>query len=109
MPIKCFISWLSGSDLPFADGAFAGIVSTGVFTTGHVGTEGLGELIRICRSGGVIVLTIKDTLWQEDFADHVAGLEAEGLISSLEDTGPYVSMPGEAGTSPSRALVFRVA
>ena len=97
-----------GSVLPFADGAFAGVVSTGVFTTGHVGIEGLGELIRICRPGGVIVLTVKDILWQADFADHVAGLETQGVISVLEDTGPYVSMPGEAGTDPSRAVVLRV-
>ncbi len=30
-----------GSELPFGDGHFAGIVSAGVFTTGHVGAEGL--------------------------------------------------------------------
>ena len=38
-----------GGPLPFADGHFAGIVSAGVFTSGHVGAEGLDELIRICR------------------------------------------------------------
>ena len=30
-----------GGSLPFADGHFAGIVSAGVFTSGHVGVEGL--------------------------------------------------------------------
>src|SRR5207244_354759 len=47
-----------GGPLPFADGAYAGIVSAGVFTSGHVGVEGLDELIRICRPGGIIVLTV---------------------------------------------------
>ncbi|TGQ03736.1 class I SAM-dependent methyltransferase, partial [Mesorhizobium sp. M00.F.Ca.ET.217.01.1.1] len=53
-----------GGPLPFADNAYAGIVSAGVFTSGHVGAEGLDELIRICRPGGVIVLTVKNTLWE---------------------------------------------
>lgn len=97
-----------GGTLPFADGHFAGIVSAGVFTSGHVGVEGLDELIRICRAGGVIVLTVKNTLWDSGFAARIAELEAEGLIARLEESGPYVSMPGEAGTVPSRGLVLRV-
>ena len=52
-----------GGPLPFADDAYAGIISAGVFTSGHVGVEGLDELVRICRPGGVIVLTVKNTLW----------------------------------------------
>ena len=47
---------------------FAGIVSAGVFTSGHVGVEGLDELIRICRPGGVLVLTVKNTLWDSGFS-----------------------------------------
>lgn len=97
-----------GGPLPFADGHFAGIVSAGVFTSGHVGVEGLPELVRICRPGGVIVLTVKDTLWHDGFAAHVAALEAAGTVARLEETVPYVSMPGEAGTVPSRGLVLRV-
>lgn len=97
-----------GGLLPFADGHFAGIVSAGVFTSGHVGVEGLDELIRICRAGGIIVLTVKNTLWDSGFAARIAELEAEGLIVRLEETEPYVSMPGEAGTVPSRGLVLRV-
>ena len=57
-----------GSDLPFADGYFAAIISTGVFTTGHVGAEALDELVRICRPGGAIVLTVKDTVWHGGFS-----------------------------------------
>ncbi len=95
-----------GGPLPFADGHFAGIVSAGVFTTGHVGPEGLDELVRICRPGGVIVMTVKDTLW-DGFATHVAGFVAAGTIAVAEETGSYVSMPGEEGTIPSRGLVLR--
>jgi predicted TPR repeat methyltransferase len=94
--------------LPFADDRFGGIICAGVFTTGHVGTEGLDELIRICRPGGVIVLTVKNTLWEDGFEARLAALEARGRISRAEETAPYVSMPGEAGTVPSRGVVLRV-
>jgi len=69
----------------------------------------LDELIRICRPGGVIVLTVKNTLWEAGFAKSIAALEAQGTIIRAEETAPYVSMPGEADTVPSRGLVLRVA
>lgn len=103
----CLHNLALGSPLPFADSHFAGIVSAGVFTTGHVGAEGLDELIRICRKGGVIVLTVKNTLWEGGFAARIAELEARGLVKRVEETEPYVSMPGEVGTVPSRAVVLR--
>jgi predicted TPR repeat methyltransferase len=96
-----------GTALPFADGHFAGIVSAGVFTTGHVGPEGLPELVRICHPGGVIVLTVKTTLWNGGFEQAVAGLVASGKLAVAEQTQPYVSMPGETGTVPSLAVVLR--
>jgi predicted TPR repeat methyltransferase len=96
-----------GAPLSFADGHFVGIVSAGVFTTGHVGVEGLDELIRITRPGGVVVLTVKTTLWEDSFAARIAELEGERVISRLEETAPYVSMPGETGTVPSLGVVLR--
>jgi predicted TPR repeat methyltransferase len=96
-----------GGALPFGDAAFAGIVSAGVFTTGHVGAEALDELVRILAPGGVMVLTVKGAVWDAGFADRIAALEAEGRVARVEETEPYVSMPGEPGTSPSRALVLR--
>jgi ubiquinone/menaquinone biosynthesis C-methylase UbiE len=97
-----------GDTLPFETGQFAGVVAVGVFSSGHVGPEGLDELIRICKSGAIIVLTVKDTLWENGFADRILALEAQGLVSRVEETPPYVSMPGEVGTIPSRGLVLKV-
>lgn len=89
--------------LPFADGVYAGIVSSGVFTTGHVGAEALGELARVCAKGGVLVLTVKMPLWEEGFAGRA---EAVGF-ALVEATQPYLSMPREPATVPSLAAVFR--
>ena len=105
---KAFHKLALGGALPFADGHFAGVVSAGVFTSGHVGVEGLDELIRICRTGGVIVLTVKNTLWDGGFSARVAELEGLRLVVRAEETEPYISMPGETGTVPSRGLVLRV-
>jgi predicted TPR repeat methyltransferase len=93
-----------GGPLPFADGSFAAVISTGVFTTGHVGAEGLPEVVRITRPKGVIVLTVKTTLWDAGFADAVGALPD---MQVAERTQPYVSMPGETGTVPSLAIVLR--
>ena len=92
-----------GGPLPFVDAAYAGIVSAGVFTTGHVGAEALPEIARICAPGGTFVVTVKSTLWDAAFRDRArqAGFEL------VEATHPYVSMPGEPGTVPSLAAVFR--
>jgi SAM-dependent methyltransferase len=95
-----------GGPLPFQDGAYAGIVSTGVFTTGHVGAEALPELIRVCRPGGVIVLTVKLTVWETGFQAALAVLQADGRIRVTEQTAPYVSMPGDPATTPGIGLVF---
>lgn len=97
-----------GGPLPFTDGAYAAAISTGVFTTGHVGAEGLDELIRIVRPGGVIVLTVKGTLWNDGLASRIDELSGQGLVAVAELTAPYVSMPGEAGTTPSLAVVLKV-
>jgi predicted TPR repeat methyltransferase len=97
-----------GTTLPFDDNHFAAIISAGVFTSGHVGVEGLDDLLRICAPGGKIVLTVKDVLWQSSFSSRVAELEAAGVLALVDDTGPYVSMPGEVGTTPSRCIALQV-
>ena len=93
--------------LPFEDGRFAGAVCAGVFTTGHVGAEGLNELLRVLRPGGVLVLTVKDKTWEGGFAARVAALAAEGAVERIDGTAPYSSMPGVADNAPSRVVVLR--
>lgn len=92
-----------GGPLPFADGAYAAAIATGVFTTGHVGAEGLDELARVVRPGGAIVLTVKETVWP-GFAMRIAALG----LRTLEETPPYHSMPGSDDLVPTRAVALRV-
>jgi predicted TPR repeat methyltransferase len=94
-----------GNPLPFADNNYAAIISSGVFTSGHVGVEGLEELIRICAKGGHIILTVKGTLWDQSFARAIA---SDSRVKAVAATEPYVSMPGDPATTPSRGVVLRV-
>ena len=94
---------LLGGDLPLPKGRFAGVVCAGVLTTGHVGAEALPGLLAVTRPGGVLVLTVKETLWTDGFA---AAIDATPEVRIAEETEPYISMPGESGATPSRAVVL---
>ena len=93
--------------LPFEDGRFAGAVCAGVFTTGHVGAEGLDEILRVLRPGGVLVLTVKDKTWAAGVAARVEALAGAGVVEQVDATPSYSSMPGRADTGPSRVIVLR--
>jgi predicted TPR repeat methyltransferase len=97
-----------GGPLPFADGQFAAIISTGVFTSGHVGAEGLPELIRACCRGGTLVLTVKETVWDAGVGAAVSGMVRAARVTVSDETAPYGSMPNETGTVPARCLALKV-
>jgi ubiquinone/menaquinone biosynthesis C-methylase UbiE len=73
------------------DNSYDGVVSAGVFTNGHVGPEGIDELIRIAKPGAPIVLTVRDSAWEADgFRDKIAQLQESGRTKTLEIThSPY--------------------
>lgn len=56
---------------------YAGVVSSGTFTHGHVGPDALDELIRITRPGGLLVLSI-----------NAAHFRAKGFEAKLEILSP---------------------
>lgn len=84
--------------LPVEDGAYAGAVSSGTFTHGHVGPEALDEVLRIVRPGGVVALSINAEHWAakgfaarfDALGDRVAGLTLrEVKIYGPESSGPH--------------------
>uniref|UniRef100_UPI003BA849BC class I SAM-dependent DNA methyltransferase n=1 Tax=Stappia sp. TaxID=1870903 RepID=UPI003BA849BC len=78
------------------DDTYDGIVSSGVFTTGHVGPERIDELVRVARPGSPIVLAIRDTAWEgEGFSAHVDLLERQGRLRVEEcRREPYLLKTG---------------
>lgn len=91
-------------DVP--ESSYRAIISSGVFTTGHVGSEGLYNLLGLCQAGGHIVMTVKAPVWNDDVKHTVDRLETEGKVRLLEQTDPYVSIVGEADMIPGLAIVL---
>ncbi|MBX3579203.1 MAG: methyltransferase domain-containing protein [Rhizobiaceae bacterium] len=51
-----------GKPLPWSDGHFRAVFSTGVFTEGHAPASGFDELVRVMVRGGHAIVTIRDIL-----------------------------------------------
>lgn len=95
--------------LPVKDGAYAGAVSSGTFTHGHVGPQALDEVLRVVRPGAVIALSINAEHWEaqgysghfETLADRMTDLTVRDLrIYGPEATGPHAD-------DLSRVVTFR--
>lgn len=71
--------------VPIGDTTFAGVVSAGAFTHGHLGPEPLGELVRIARPGAVFAIAINgDHYKTAGFASWFELAESDGRIRDLE-------------------------
>ncbi|MEM6566003.1 MAG: methyltransferase domain-containing protein [Pseudomonadota bacterium] len=67
--------------LPIEDARYAGIVSAGTFTHGHVGPDAFDELMRVAASGALFVLTIKAELFRTKGFD----VKLEALAPKISD------------------------
>ncbi|RWB51357.1 class I SAM-dependent methyltransferase [Mesorhizobium sp.] len=53
-----------GGPLPWPDRHFRAFFSTGVFTIGHAPASGLHELVRVTKSGGHAIFTVRDQVFE---------------------------------------------
>jgi len=69
------------------------ILSCGVFTLGHVPPTALGELIRITKPGGLIVMSTRKSYYENtDFQKVCDRLENESQIKVVSHVvGPYIA------------------
>jgi SAM-dependent methyltransferase len=71
--------------LPLPDGAYAGFVSAGTFTRGHVGPGCLTELLRVARPGAVFAIGIHEAVLDgAGFGSALARLVARRAISPVD-------------------------
>ncbi len=82
--------------LPYEDDTYDGILSIGVFTSGHVGPEGLDELARIARPDAPIIVTVHEKVWEKDkYPEYLRDMEARGLVRIRQITdSPYHEKEG---------------
>lgn len=85
--------------LPVPRDSYAGIVSSGTFTHGHLGPEVLPALLRVARPGAQFALSINAKHFEaKGFADAFRQLE-QGQISNL--SLPEVRIYGELAAGPN--------
>ncbi|MGH1493704.1 MAG: class I SAM-dependent DNA methyltransferase [Acidimicrobiales bacterium] len=80
--IKCSLL-----DIPLPEDSAAAIVSSGVFTHGHVGGEAFAELARITRPAGLVSVTQRLDV-EEQLSGHASALSASGRWQLVERTTP---------------------
>lgn len=99
-----------GQPLGFEDEEFDVCVACGVLTVGHAPPRALDELIRVARSGGMLIFSVTDQAYEETFGDKMRALEDAGRWRAVDASRPYVALPGAAGDSAhtSRMFVYRV-
>jgi ubiquinone/menaquinone biosynthesis C-methylase UbiE len=72
------IFWSDVTDsLPVEDATYDGVVSSGTFTLGHVGPDAIGELLRVTKTGGYIVISVNEHHWR--------ALQFEHILSTMAD------------------------
>ncbi|ELS00895.1 methyltransferase family protein [Xenococcus sp. PCC 7305] len=80
-----------GEQLDFSTAFFDSVISVGVFTYGHVGSDAFDELIRITKPGGYIVFTVSVGHYQNsNFESKLTALESAGKWKKVEATEPFL-------------------
>jgi SAM-dependent methyltransferase len=70
--------------LPYEKDAYDAVFCVGVFTHGHVNSNGLDELIRITKKNGFIIFTINEGVYEDyQFDKKIPLMEKEGLIKVI--------------------------
>jgi SAM-dependent methyltransferase len=83
---------------------YAGIVSSGTFTAGHVGPEALPHLLGVCLPGAQCALSINRRVWSDAGFDHaLEGLAGAGRIAGLQLIEVEIYGAAAAGLDPAHA------
>ncbi len=94
--------------IPVPRDSYAGIVSSGTFTTGHVGPEALGALLRVARTGAQFAISVNARHYKAaGFQTVFDQLAADGTILNLRL--PQVQIYGDLAAGPHRNDTARIA
>lgn len=97
--------------IPIGDDLYAGIISVGTFTHGHLGPDALDELVRVASPTAVCAIGINAQHYAElGFDRWFASRSTEGRVTSphLINVSIYESMEGEHSGDRAEVAVFQV-
>lgn len=93
-------------DVPLPDHHAVAVVSSGVFTHGHVGGEAFAELCRVTEQRGVIATTVRLDLI-DALEPHVEALQRGGQWQEIERSNPELLHP-ERDTTEQIVIAWQV-
>jgi predicted TPR repeat methyltransferase len=97
-----------GSPLDFEDNNFAATFAVGVITVGHAPADAFDELIRITRSGGYLIFSIRvDREPETGYLDKLDALEQQHRWHRREMTAPFQSLPLAEPEVSHRVCVYQ--
>ena len=89
-----FHQMVMGETLDFPTDSFDAAISSGVLTVGHAPASSLHELVRVVRSGGHIIFTLRPDLYEDGgFKEVQTGLESDGKWKLVEMGDPKQVLP----------------
>jgi SAM-dependent methyltransferase len=97
-----------GERLPYDDAAYDAVVSSGVLTTGHAPASSLDELVRITRSGGHVVFTLRSDEVPPGYEEKISELLARGRWEPVERGHEFQAMPTSEPEVLVRVWAFRI-
>ncbi|UZP38065.1 hypothetical protein NXS19_005881 [Fusarium pseudograminearum] len=75
--------------LEIAEDNYDAVICVGTMTEGHVGPEAFDEFVRVTKFGGIIVSTVRESVWKpKGYEKKVEGLVKDGrvkLVSNLKE------------------------
>lgn len=98
-----------GETLDYQTDQFDASVIVGVFTQGHAPASSIDELVRVVKSGGHIVFSLRtDTYLENGFKDKMDSLESDGLWKLVEVSDAYHPLPKGEPEVMHQVWVFQV-
>ncbi|XP_071495347.1 methyltransferase-like protein 27 [Diadema antillarum] len=72
--------------LDFTDGYFDALYSVGCFAPGHLKGDSLPEMIRLTKSGGHIIITLRENVFEQE----IGGMDLKSALVESENSGVVV-------------------
>ncbi len=97
-----------GSTLPYATDEFDAFTVAGAFTPQHAPAESLDELVRVTRSGGYAIFSLRSDTEAPGFASTIARLTASGRWSLVREGADFQSLPKAEPHVRNRLYVYQI-
>ena len=94
--------------LDIADNQYAGLISAGTFTHGHLGPDSLDELWRVAAPGALCAIGVRSTHYESmDFGEKLSVDVANGTITKLDivEVNMYSAQTDNPEHADDKALI----